>query len=229
MRSCDEQQVLPVRSGYELWAESYDQDCWLGRLESPYSQRVIAALRVDTTLDLGCGTGRHLPDLADHSEEVLGVDFSEAMLARARQRCTAFPNVQLLCANILNLPRAHESADFVLLSLVVDHIPQLEPLFTSVAGVLRRRGRAFMIDLHPYFEFYRHRFASFRRGGHERRIVVYPHTFTDYLAAAKKASLAVNKLIEPAVRDMPTDLPASLSKGLGADVPVLLGLELEKV
>jgi SAM-dependent methyltransferase len=41
---------------------------------------------VRTLLDLGCGTGRHAVELARRGYEVVGVDVSEEMLARARRR-----------------------------------------------------------------------------------------------------------------------------------------------
>ncbi|WP_298258698.1 class I SAM-dependent methyltransferase [Bradyrhizobium sp.] len=42
--------------------------------------------KISRILDLGCGTGRHAVELAGRGFDVTGVDFSEAMLARARER-----------------------------------------------------------------------------------------------------------------------------------------------
>jgi SAM-dependent methyltransferase len=42
--------------------------------------------RISRILDLGCGTGRHAFEFARRGFDVTGVDFSEAMLARARER-----------------------------------------------------------------------------------------------------------------------------------------------
>lgn len=42
--------------------------------------------KISRVLDLGCGTGRHAIELAGRGFNVTGVDLSEAMLARARQR-----------------------------------------------------------------------------------------------------------------------------------------------
>jgi SAM-dependent methyltransferase len=41
--------------------------------------------KISRLLDLGCGTGRHASELARRGFDVIGVDFSEAMLARARK------------------------------------------------------------------------------------------------------------------------------------------------
>lgn len=42
--------------------------------------------KIARILDLGCGTGRHAVEFAARGFDVTGVDFSEAMLNRARQR-----------------------------------------------------------------------------------------------------------------------------------------------
>src|SRR5436190_21904439 len=51
------------------------------------------ANRTKTAADLGCGIGPLLPVLAERFGHVHAVDFAEGMLARARQRCVALPNV----------------------------------------------------------------------------------------------------------------------------------------
>lgn len=42
--------------------------------------------QISRILDLGCGTGRHSIEMAARGFDVTGVDFSEAMLSRARER-----------------------------------------------------------------------------------------------------------------------------------------------
>jgi SAM-dependent methyltransferase len=42
--------------------------------------------KISRILDLGCGTGRHAVEFAGRGFDVIGVDFSESMLARARER-----------------------------------------------------------------------------------------------------------------------------------------------
>jgi len=45
--------------------------------------------KISRILDLGCGTGRHAVEFARRGFDVTGVDFSDAMLTRARERATA--------------------------------------------------------------------------------------------------------------------------------------------
>ncbi len=53
--------------------------------------RELAKQTGDPVLDVGCGTGRVAIELARDGHEVVGVDLSSAMLARAEQRRAALP------------------------------------------------------------------------------------------------------------------------------------------
>jgi SAM-dependent methyltransferase len=53
--------------------------------------RVHAVAPVQRILDLGCGTGSHAARLAERGYTVVGIDRSEDMLARARERAATLP------------------------------------------------------------------------------------------------------------------------------------------
>jgi len=55
------------------------------RREWPLLSEVLAAAPARRVLDLGCGTGEHARLLADHGYEVVGIDRSETMIAKARE------------------------------------------------------------------------------------------------------------------------------------------------
>ncbi|HEY2595231.1 MAG TPA: methyltransferase domain-containing protein [Chloroflexota bacterium] len=77
--------------------------------------RAHAQRPVHRVLDLGCGTGGHAARLAERGYEVVGVDRSEDMLARARQRC---PSVQFRQGDIASIDLG-ESFDAVLVMFAV--------------------------------------------------------------------------------------------------------------
>jgi len=62
--------------------KDYEAECdFLEQIFARYAQHPVR-----TILDLGCGTGGHALPLARRGYEVTGVDLSEHMLERARQK-----------------------------------------------------------------------------------------------------------------------------------------------
>jgi SAM-dependent methyltransferase len=76
-----------------------DWDARLGR-EWPFLARVLSSAPTPRVLDLGCGTGEHDRLMASRGFEVVGVDQSEAMLARARER-TAGDNPRFVAGDLI--------------------------------------------------------------------------------------------------------------------------------
>jgi ArsR family transcriptional regulator len=72
------------------------------------------------------------------------------MLASARRRLAAQPNVEFRPGELDALPIASEELDVVLLSLVLHHAPDPGPTLTEVARVLRPGGRVLVIDMLPH-------------------------------------------------------------------------------
>ena len=75
-------------------------------------------------LEIGCGVGRLLRPLAGRVARVVGVDLSEAMLARARDHCGELPNVELVRTDggLESFPDA--SFDLVFSHIVFQHLPR---------------------------------------------------------------------------------------------------------
>jgi SAM-dependent methyltransferase len=112
---------------------------WLGKyLENPEAR----------LLDYGCGYGRTLADLsAAGFENLFGVDFSEAMLARAMFEK---PGPRLVRNDGRHLPFQSESFDAVLLFAVLTCMPddnKQRLLLAETERVLRPGGLIYLSDL----------------------------------------------------------------------------------
>src|SRR3712207_272939 len=86
--------AVPVQPGYDAWAASYD------RVENPTRDLAAADLRRQpfalagaAVLELGSGTGLNTEWLVEGGAELTGLEFSDGMLARARER---LPGARLL-------------------------------------------------------------------------------------------------------------------------------------
>ena len=96
-------------------------------------------LRGMSVLDAGCGGGRYSRLVAEHGACVTGVDRSRAVDAAAAL-CRRFSNACFVQADLLELPFADESFDFVFSIGVIHHCPQPQRAFRELARVVRAGG-----------------------------------------------------------------------------------------
>ncbi len=143
-------------AGWDAYAPFYDWENarTMGRRDIAFWQRLASAAD-GRVLELGCGTGRVLMPIARVGAEVIGVDRSAPMLARARgrlRRARLGRPPALVRADVRTLPFEPRSfaltiaAYGMLQSLLSD--ADLSRAIASVARVTRPGGR-FGVDLVP--------------------------------------------------------------------------------
>jgi SAM-dependent methyltransferase len=97
-------------------------------------------------LDLGCGTGFHLPRWAQTARSVTGVEPHPGVAALARRRTSRLPNVRVLLGSAQDVPLADAAVDVVQVRWAYFFGPGCEPGLRELARVVRRGGTAFVID-----------------------------------------------------------------------------------
>jgi ubiquinone/menaquinone biosynthesis C-methylase UbiE len=114
--------------------------------------RVTLALRPgDRVLDLGCGTGQHLPVLRDAvgpDGHVLAVDYSPKMVARAEARAAGWDNVEVRLADAATVELAPGAYDAVLASFSISATRDVPAVVENIHRALRPGGRLFAPDMH---------------------------------------------------------------------------------
>jgi arsenite methyltransferase len=105
-----------------------------------------------TVLDLGCGTGLDALVAARRtgpSGRVIGLDFSEAMLARARRALerSGAANVELRAGDAERLPLPSSSVDVALVNGIFNLNPAREAIFEELARVVRPGGSVLAAEL----------------------------------------------------------------------------------
>jgi SAM-dependent methyltransferase len=93
-----------------------------------------------TALELGCGTGLFLDQVARSGATLHALDLSTHLLARARARVAGHAHVRLQCGNAEQMPYAAGSFDAVYGSSVLHHL-DLDRALREVFRVLRPGGR----------------------------------------------------------------------------------------
>ena len=106
---------------------------------------------LDLSIDAGCGPGRHTAILAGASRRVLAMDISRAMLCLVRNG-PAFRSerVDLVQADVRNLPFKAGVADVILTLEVLEHLP--DEMFRRTLDELRRVARKYILISVPYKE-----------------------------------------------------------------------------
>jgi arsenite methyltransferase len=100
-------------------------------------------------LDLGCGAGLDSLISAHSAGEVIGVDFSESMLRRARaaaERAGA-GNVEFRMGDAEAIPAADRAVDVALVNGIFNLSTQRASVFQELARVIRPGGRAYVAEL----------------------------------------------------------------------------------
>ena len=111
-------------------------------------------------LDFGCGTGRSTRFLLGLGFDVVGVDISESMLARARERDPGHEYRLVPDGDLSGLPEG--AYDLILSAFTFDNVPTMERkvgLFASLRRLLTPDGR--IVNLVSAPEIYVNEWASF--------------------------------------------------------------------
>ncbi|MET7460320.1 class I SAM-dependent methyltransferase [Nonomuraea sp. NPDC005501] len=127
---------------YELENRAVDPD---GAAET--AMRAIRPWDGATVLDIGCGTGYHLPGLSAAAARVIGVEPHGDLVTLARRRCAGLPGVEVHAATAQDLPLPDMSVDVAIARWAYFFGPGCEPGLRELSRVVRRGGAAFVIDL----------------------------------------------------------------------------------
>ena len=111
--------------------------------------RFVPVRRGQRVLEVGCGTGVVLRDLAPRVGRrgaVTGVDASRTILQTARRLCRAHPNIALRHADGVRLPFADGQFDTALAMTVILHVADPLGVVREMARVTRPGGRVGLQD-----------------------------------------------------------------------------------
>jgi SAM-dependent methyltransferase len=126
---------------YELENRAVDRD---GLIEAAMAS--VASWTSRDVLDLGCGSGFHLPRFASTAARVYGVEPHPALLRLAARRTRALRNVTLLAGTAQEIPLPDASVEVAHARWAYFFGPGSEPGLRELARVVRRGGTAFVVD-----------------------------------------------------------------------------------
>lgn len=187
---------MNVQESYNQWASTYDSDKNLTRdLDEKVTREILDGFSCATVLELGCGTGKNTARLARIGRRVQALDFSEAMIARAREKLR-LDNVTFTVADLTKRwPVEDGSVDLVAGNLVLEHIRDLNFIFSEASRVLARGGHYFLSEFHP-FRQYQGGLARFQHNKATAEIPACVHHLSEFLGAANAYDFTLVQLNE---------------------------------
>lgn len=130
------------------------------QVDAIYSSPDVAATRAavlragdlkagETALDVGCGPGYLLRDLAlatGNGGRAVGIDVSDPMLALARRRCAGLAQTRIEKADALALPVADASVDLACGLQIYAYVPEVDAALAELRRALKPGGRLVILD-----------------------------------------------------------------------------------
>ncbi|GAA4308894.1 hypothetical protein GCM10023115_36430 [Pontixanthobacter gangjinensis] len=187
---------MSIEKAYDQWSSQYDHNKNRTRdLDERLTRASLESIEFSAVLELGCGTGKNTKWLQKRAARIIAVDFSENMLAQAREKVTS-GNISFQKADITrNWDWTSETFDLITCNLILEHIENLDFIFAQAFSKIDAGGHFFISELHP-FKQYNGTKARFHAGEELIELETYTHHISEYLDAARSAGFHLKRLNE---------------------------------
>lgn len=137
-----------ARENYNTLARWYDLFTGSEKEFTDIGLRLLDVQANELVLEIGCGTGHALVELARRDGKVFGIDISEKMLKAARRKNRG-RRVELCQADGLFVPFPAESFDAVFLSFTLElfDTPEIPRMLRECRRLLKEDGRIGIVAL----------------------------------------------------------------------------------
>jgi malonyl-CoA O-methyltransferase len=167
---------------YQKWADTYDQvENSLTLMVDGFLRENLGSLKDKAAIEFGCGTGRNLVHLKRlGADPIVGVDYSDQMLRRARLKDPSFQFIQGSLED-QGLALRDDFFDMGLVALVFEHFSKLDSVFQCAARALKDSAALWVCELHP--ELHSKGVSAFFLDENGEKIFLesHPHTKKEFL------------------------------------------------
>jgi len=191
-----------VTQCYNLWASVYNENAKQNPVIIKDRTIIIDLLKSDITpksigLDLGCGTGILTIKIASKVKKIIGLDISKAMIAEA-QATNNKANASFNVADISKKSGYPDNTfDFVVSSLTLCHIDNLEPVYKEIYRVLKENGIFVFDDITSKLnKSFSPKYRGYLKEFGKDNIIWQRHTIDKSLRLIKNAGFKIEKVIE---------------------------------
>jgi predicted TPR repeat methyltransferase len=202
---------MSIEKAYNIWASQYDSNLNLTRdLDKKCTIKTLKNLDFKNVLELGCGTGKNTEWLLNKAERIIGLDFSQEMLNKAKAKI--FDKRVLFKKADLTKDWEIENnfVDLITASLTLEHIENLDHIFSQANLKLKKNGLFFISELHP-FKQYSGSKAKYETENGIKELEVYIHDISEYIDTAKNNGFKLIELKEWFDESSENEIPRLIS------------------
>lgn len=187
---------MSIEKSYNKWAAQYDINLNKTRdLDQKATENVLSKYQFEHVIELGCGTGKNTQWLIQKASNIICIDFSEEMLEKAKEKINS-EKVKFRKGDILKSWKIeNDFADLITCNLVLEHIQDLDCIFSQAYQKLKSKGVFFISELHP-FKQYTGSKAKYETANGIEELEVYIHPVSEFTNTAKKNGFTIIELQE---------------------------------
>ncbi|MDA7706590.1 MAG: methyltransferase domain-containing protein [Flavobacteriaceae bacterium] len=202
---------MSIEKAYNIWANQYDTNKNLTRdLDKRSTIETLSKYKFETVLELGCGTGKNTKWLLEKATHIIGLDFSQEMLNKAKEKIFD-ERVTFKKADLNeNWDVDTDSLELVSCSLTLEHIKNLNHIFYQASLKLKEDGLFFISELHP-FKQYSGSKARYETENGTEELEVYIHHISEYIENAKTNGMELVELKEWFDEGVENEIPRLIS------------------
>ena len=180
---------MNIEKAYNIWADQYDTNSNKTRdLDTKSTIKTLNKFDFSKVIELGCGTGKNTTFLLKKADEIIGLDFSQEMLNKAKAKIKD-ERVEFRKADLTKSWEIdNDFADLITCSLTLEHIKNLNHIFNQANLKLKKNGLFFISELHP-FKQYSGSKAKYDTENGTKELEVYIHHISEYIDEAKNNGL----------------------------------------
>ena len=156
---------------FENYGEKYDKECFAQGTsgECNFIEQELNFNKTLQLIDIGCGTGRHSIELARRGYSITGIDLSESLLNKAREKARSFHiQIDFLRLDARNLPFNNQFD--VAIMLCEGGFPLMETdemnyrILENISRALKKKSKLIFTTLNGLFPLF-HSINDFHQEG----------------------------------------------------------------
>ena len=202
---------MSIENAYNIWARQYDTNVNRTRdLDKRCTIETLNNLVFKNVLELGSGTGKNTEWLLNKAERIIGLDFSQEMLNKAKEKISD-KRVTFKKADLTKDWKVENNfADLITSSLTLEHIKNLDHIFFQANQKLKKNGLFFISELHPFKQYLGSK-AQYETENGTKELEVYVHHISEYIDDAKNNGFQLIELKERFDKNSKNGIPRLIS------------------